>query len=224
MNGATQTFRRPSVATNPSQTRDLPQTTSATHPTVGAYTPPHMTSNQSGAIRNGAGENRYSKEQLLSLYKAQRESGTLGKNVADYFIADWNPHVETPPTNGAWGKREDSKDNPSGPEICWDHGGQVEPLGLVDMTDDEKEVGFVFVCPLGSEHLKIALLIHVGTCRAESCSYFRLGQLSAQASPDQRHQGKYRCCHWRTQVIHFVSPEPHEQLQHVFPQFRAPRP
>lgn len=172
MNGATQTFRRPSVATNPSQTRDLSQTTSATHPTVGAYTPPHMTSNQSGAIRNGAGENRYSKEQLLSLYKAQRESGTLGKNVADYFIADWNPHVETPPTNGAWGKREDSKDNPSGPEICWDHGGQVEPLGLVDMTDDEKEVGFVFVCPLGSEHLKIALLIHVGTCRAESCSYF----------------------------------------------------
>ncbi|KAF4277644.1 hypothetical protein CNMCM8057_002472 [Aspergillus fumigatus] len=140
MNGATQTFRRPSVATNPSQTRDLPQTTSATHPTVGAYTPPHMTSNQSGAIRNGAGENRYSKEQLLSLYKAQRESGTLGKNVADYFIADWNPHVETPPTNGAWGKREDSKDNPSGPEICWDHGGQVEPLGLVDMTGDEKEL------------------------------------------------------------------------------------
>lgn len=141
MNGATQTFRRPSVATNPSHNRDASQPTSATTPTVGTYTPPHMSSTyQSSALRNGAAtDTRYSKDQLLSLYKTQRESGVLGKNVADYFVADWNPH-ETSPVNGAWGKREDSKDNPSGPEVCWDHGGQVEPLGLVDMTDDEKEV------------------------------------------------------------------------------------
>ncbi|GKZ17631.1 hypothetical protein AbraIFM66951_011742 [Aspergillus brasiliensis] len=141
MNGATQTFRRPSVATNPSHNRDASQPTSATTPTVGTYTPPHMSSTyQSSALRNGAAtDTRYSKDQLLSLYKTQRESGVLGKNVADYFVADWNPH-ETSPVNGAWGKREDSKDNPSGPEVCWDHGGQVEPLGLVDMTDDEKEL------------------------------------------------------------------------------------
>jgi hypothetical protein len=130
-----------------------------------------MTSNQPSALRNGAGENRYSKEQLLSLYKAQRESGALGKNVADYFVADWNPHVETSPTNGAWGKREDSKDNPSGPEVCWDHGGQVEPLGLVDMTDDEKEVCLVFVCPLVLTP-EDRPLIHVGKYRAEQFSYF----------------------------------------------------
>ncbi|KAG2413460.1 hypothetical protein HFD88_002649 [Aspergillus terreus] len=140
MNGATQTFRRPSVATNPSQNRDTSQSTSVAAAT-GTYNPPHVTT--SSTLRNGAAtETRYSKEQLLSLYKSQRESGVLGKNVAEYFVADWDPHVETPAAvNGAWGRREDSKDaNPSGPEVCWDHGGQSEPLGLIDMTEDEKEL------------------------------------------------------------------------------------
>lgn len=151
MNGATQTFRRPSLATNPSHNRDTSQTntTSSTTPTVGAYIPPHMTSNyQSSGLRNGAtSESRYSKEQLLNVYKALRESGNLGKSLADYFVADWDPHVATPTANGAWGKRDDQhqhhphhKDNHSGPEVCWDHGGQMEPLGLMGMTDDEKEV------------------------------------------------------------------------------------
>lgn len=139
MNGATQTFRRPSVATNPSQSRDVGQPTSATS---GAYTPPHMTSSSSYQLRNGAAhDTRYSKDQLLALYKSQRESGNLLKHVAEYFVADWDPHVETPSAvNGAWGRREDAKENPSGPEVCWDHGGHAEPLGLINMTDEEKEV------------------------------------------------------------------------------------
>lgn len=149
MNGATQTFRRPSLATNPSHNRDTSQATST--PTTSAYVPPHASSNyQSSGTRNGAAsESRYSKEQLLELYKTLRESGTLGRNLADYFVADWDPHVATPTANGAWGKRDDQrnnhphphhKDNHSGPEVCWDHGGQMEPLGLTGMTDDEKEV------------------------------------------------------------------------------------
>ena len=142
MNGATQTFRRPSVATNPSHSRDTSQPASATTPTAGTYTPPHMLSNyQSSALRNGAtNDTRYSKDQLLELYKAQRETGILGKNLTEYLAADWNPQVEAAAANGAWGRREDSKDNPSGPGVCWDHGGQMEPLSLMDMTDEEKEV------------------------------------------------------------------------------------
>ncbi|KAL3474937.1 hypothetical protein BJX99DRAFT_230576 [Aspergillus californicus] len=136
MNGATQTFRRPSVATNPTHSRDP---TSITTPTGGAY-PPHMASNLPGAVRNGAvGDTRYSKEQLLDLYKAQRDNGIMSKNITDSFVAEWDPHTETPAANGAWGKRDDQKDNPSGPEVCWDHGGQIEPLALLDMSDDEKE-------------------------------------------------------------------------------------
>lgn len=142
MNGATQTFRRPSVAINPSHHRESSQSiASVSTPTGGAYAPSHMTSNQHATgLRNGlVGENRYSKDQLLELYRSQRESGALGKNVTDCFVADWDPHMESD-LNGAWGKREDQKDAPTGPEICWDHTGQVEPLALVDMTDDERDL------------------------------------------------------------------------------------
>ena len=153
-NGATQTFRRPSVATNPSHTRENSQATIST-PSTTAHVPSHVTSNyQSSGIRNGGiTENRYSKEQLLDVYRTLRESGILGKDLADYFVADWDPHVATSTANGAWGKRDEQrnshphshhKDNHSGPEVCWDHGGQVEPLGLSDLTDDEKEVRVSF--------------------------------------------------------------------------------
>lgn len=141
MNGATQTFRRPSGATNPPHHRESSQPASATTPTAaGTYIPPHMSSNHlSGSLRNG--EARYSKDQLLDFYKVQRETGSLGKNVEEYFVADWDPHMVTPAANGAWGKRDDHKNSSAGPEVCWDHEGQVEPLGLTEMTDDEKEVG-----------------------------------------------------------------------------------
>ncbi|CAI7677976.1 unnamed protein product [Penicillium manginii] len=139
MNGATQTFRRPSVATNPSHIRESGQPASASTPTApGAYIPPHMSSNTiPSTLRNG--DARYSKEQLLEMYKAQRENGALGKNVEEYFVADWDPHMVSAPANGAWGKRDDHKSS-AGPEVCWDHGGQAEPLGLSDMSDGEKEI------------------------------------------------------------------------------------
>ncbi|KAJ5899286.1 hypothetical protein N7495_004030 [Penicillium taxi] len=140
INGATQTFRRPSVATNPSHTRESSShaaSASVSTPTSGAYIPPHMSSNPlSSALRNGNMDARYSKDQLLDLYKLQREN--LSKNVEDYFVADWDPHMVTNPANGAWGKRDDHKTS-AGPEVCWDHDGQAEPLGLSDMTDSEKE-------------------------------------------------------------------------------------
>ncbi|PGH06227.1 hypothetical protein AJ80_08196 [Polytolypa hystricis UAMH7299] len=142
-NGATQTFRRPSLATNTSYSREnISTTSSTTTPTVAAYIPPHLNSNyQSGFPRNGsANDSRYSKEQLLNLYKSQVQGGNLGKQLSDHFMADWNPHDGTPTTNGAWGKREDFKDNHNGPEVCWDHDGQVQPLALTEMNDEEKEL------------------------------------------------------------------------------------
>jgi PERQ amino acid-rich with GYF domain-containing protein len=77
---------------------------------------------------------------MLSLYKSQRESGNWGKHVADAFMTDWSPRDGTSASNGSWGKRDDQKDGSAGPEICWDHGGQVQPLGLIEMNDEEKEV------------------------------------------------------------------------------------
>ncbi|KKZ64173.1 hypothetical protein EMCG_01521 [[Emmonsia] crescens] len=144
MNGATQTFRRPSLATNNSHTRENVQTTSSTStPTVAAYIPPHLSSNyQSGSPRNNPNDSRYSKDQLLSFYKSQQDLGNWGKHISDYFMADWNPHDEMPSSvNGNWSKREDLKESTTtGPEVCWDHSGQVQPLALTEMNDEEKDL------------------------------------------------------------------------------------
>ncbi|KAJ5225977.1 hypothetical protein N7468_007202 [Penicillium chermesinum] len=137
-NGATQTFRRPSVATNSSHIRDSSQPASAATPTSSTYMPSQMSSNiLANVLRNG--DARYSKDQLLEFYKLQRESGIVGKNVEDYFVGDWDPNLASNPVNGAWGKRDDHKTS-AGPEVCWDHGGNTEPLGLTDMTEAEKEL------------------------------------------------------------------------------------
>ncbi|KAL1994866.1 hypothetical protein VTN49DRAFT_1053 [Thermomyces lanuginosus] len=137
MNGATQTFRRPSVATN-AQNRESSQTTSASTPTSAAYIPANPSSNTQ-ARNPSTSDARYSKDKLLEIFKNQRDSGSLGKNLTDFFVANWNPLEETSTTNGAIGK-----DNPKGAalgaEVCWDHAGQFEPLGLTELTDDEKEL------------------------------------------------------------------------------------
>lgn len=98
-----------------------------------------MTSNYQS--RNGSTvDSRYSKEDLLSIFKGQRDSGALAKNMGDHFLASWDPHDDTAATNGAWAKKEDQKDSPPGPEVCWDYLGHYEPLGLIDMTEEEREV------------------------------------------------------------------------------------
>ncbi|EEP81623.1 predicted protein [Uncinocarpus reesii 1704] len=144
VNGATQTFRRPSLATNTSHSREGTQATlnASITPTSQAYIPPHLNSNyQSGSFRGGSAQDgRYSKDQLLSLYKSQKESKDWGKHVTDYFMADWNPLEESPAANGGWGKRDDFKDSHGGPEVCWDHDGKIEPLTLMVMTQEEKEL------------------------------------------------------------------------------------
>ncbi|OAL72431.1 GYF domain-containing protein [Trichophyton violaceum] len=141
MNGATQTFRRPSVATNPSHNRENAQQaqSNTSNSSSAAYIPPHLSSNYQSA-RNG-NDNTYSKEQLLNLYKNHRGSKDWGKSITGYFMGDWDPRSERPSTNGSWGKQDDSKDNTTAnPEVCWDHKGQSEPLGLLDMNDEEKEL------------------------------------------------------------------------------------
>ncbi|EEQ92486.1 GYF domain-containing protein [Blastomyces dermatitidis ER-3] len=143
MNGATQTFRRPSLATNNSHTRETAQTTSSTStPPVAAYIPPHLSSNyQPSSPRSNPNDSRYSKDQLLNLYKSQQDPGSWGKHISDYFMADWNPRDEIPTSvNGSWTKREDMNDGTTGPEVCWDHSGQVQPLALTEMNDEEKDL------------------------------------------------------------------------------------
>ena len=140
-NGATQTFRRPSLAPGFSQKENSQANSNPTTSSGSVYVPPHLNSNyQSSYNRNGSSnESRYSKDQLLDLFKTQEKSGFSGVNLHDLFVDGWSPGNTNGTNNGGWGKRDDSKDA-SGPEICWDHEGSVHPLALAEMTEDEKEV------------------------------------------------------------------------------------
>lgn len=96
---------------------------------------------QSSYIRNGVStESRYSKDQLLDLYKAQEKSEVPRGSLDDLFVDGWTPGVNGT-SNGGWGKRDDHRDA-IGPEICWDYSGNVQPLALAEMTEEEKEVPF----------------------------------------------------------------------------------
>lgn len=108
----------------------------------GVYVPPHLNSNYQSIFARSSTtvDARYSKEQLLDLFRAQAESGSLYKNASEHFIEGWNPSAPSSAANGSWNRRDDYKDGTSGPEICWDHEGSIQPLGLIDMSEEEKEV------------------------------------------------------------------------------------
>ena len=93
-------------------------------------------------------ESRYSKEQLLDLFRAQGDSSDLFKNPSEHLVEGWNPNTSTMAGNGAWNRRDDHKDGINGPEICWDHEGAIQPLGLMEPSEEEKEV-FAIYCIMG---------------------------------------------------------------------------
>ncbi|KAI9715583.1 MAG: hypothetical protein M1812_005887 [Candelaria pacifica] len=146
-NGATQTFRRPSLATNLSHSsqhqREGLNQVSATGSNSGVYLPPHLNSNyQANVSRSGnAADNRYSREQLLGLFKSQSESGDLSKNLSSLFIGGWDPKNTSGVNGGSWSRRDESaREVAPGPDVCWDHEGGVQPLALFDMTEEDKEL------------------------------------------------------------------------------------
>ncbi|KAL8711887.1 MAG: hypothetical protein Q9220_003831 [cf. Caloplaca sp. 1 TL-2023] len=89
--------------------------------------------------RSGVSENRYSKDQLLDLFRAQAKVGSSSASISDLFVDGWNPASTNGTSNGGWSRKDEFKDGTIGPEICWDYSGNVQPLALVDMTEQEKE-------------------------------------------------------------------------------------
>lgn len=81
------------------------------------------------------GSLRYTKEQLLALAKAQAPSVDL----SSLLISGWNPgQVNGTPARG-WGKTNENH-VPQDPGVCWDANGQVKPIGLQEMSAEEREV------------------------------------------------------------------------------------
>lgn len=99
-----------------------------------------MNANQSSYTRNGSStECRYSKDQLLDLFRAHERNGFSSTNVNDLFVDGWSPGAVNGTNSAGWGKRDEMKEA-AGPDICWDHEGSVNPIAMQEMTDEEKEV------------------------------------------------------------------------------------
>jgi len=102
-------------------------------PGSGAYVPPHISASRNGTVS----DMRYSKDQLLDLYRQQRDAGELNTHISDLYIGEGDALVNGAST-AKWGRRDESDDMAE--SICWDKQGNILPMGLMDMTDDEREV------------------------------------------------------------------------------------
>lgn len=89
-------------------------------------------SQQASSTRNGLSSDlRYSRDDLLGIYKTQHESGLLGSDLNRYFVGPWDL------SNGS-SSRLDGKD--ISVEVCWNYEQQSIPLGLQEMDENEKQV------------------------------------------------------------------------------------
>ena len=136
-NGATQTFRRTSNAVNtstaaPQNIENLPNPAVSSQPP--RYVPPH---------RNGTvSDPRYSKNQLLDLYRQQQSADeSLQEDLQNLYIGGWQPNGQNGAPAAGWGRNDASREQPPGPDVCWDDDGTYEPLALTEMDDEEREVG-----------------------------------------------------------------------------------
>lgn len=131
-NGGTVTLRRSSTTPHTQATQD------STLPTPSTEAPGHQQQASSASYETSA-DTRYSKDQLLEIYRAQQESDTHDADVSRLFTESWNPG-QTNGTNGrGWGKSNDARDS-HGPDVCWDATGSVQPIALEPMSDLEKSV------------------------------------------------------------------------------------
>jgi hypothetical protein len=143
-NGATQTFRRPSHTTTPSgsttqaHSRDTSgATTSQVLNPSGAYVPPHAQSGKSSHAVDG----RYSRGQLLEIYRDRKDSQDLKADISNLYVGAWEPNLSNGAGGPVWGRRDDhGSQSQIGVDMCWDKDGSIAPLALTDMTELEREV------------------------------------------------------------------------------------
>lgn len=102
----------------------------------GVYVPPHISAN-----RNGAGtDHRYSKEHMLQLFKNDESED---ETLLDLYVNGFEPTVTNGNSSATWGRREEHKESHA-VEACWVHDGHMYPVGLHDLTEEEREVDSIF--------------------------------------------------------------------------------
>ncbi|CAZ79995.1 unnamed protein product [Tuber melanosporum] len=141
--------RRPNGTSNSSHRRPSLSTT-LTHPPTSQHSQPPLTPSASNVYhpphhfnRSGAGSavsTSYGKEDLLSIFKAQEQNGTL-REVKDLLLGDLGSG-----SGGGWGR---GGDEAGGAEVCWDKEAGSKPVSLEDMSEEEKEL---FASNVNSPH------------------------------------------------------------------------
>ncbi|KAL3960577.1 hypothetical protein ACCO45_005694 [Purpureocillium lilacinum] len=82
-----------------------------------------------------AGSARYSKDELLDIFRTQK----LGDGPSRLFIPGWDPSSINGSSGRAWGKSSDNH-VPQEPNLCWEQTGETLPMGVQDLTVEEKDV------------------------------------------------------------------------------------
>ena len=80
------------------------------------------------------GPTRYTKDELLDMYSSRRAPD----DPARLFISGWDPGHPNGNTRG-WSKGSENH-VPQEPGLCWDDNGDSVPLGLQELSADDKEV------------------------------------------------------------------------------------
>lgn len=91
-------------------------------------------------------DNRFSKEQLLDIYRSQQTPDFPTKDVSSLYVNGWDPGHSNGANGRGWGKTGDGRDT-HGPHICWDENGSVPLLSTQEMTDLEKTVSSLINLP-----------------------------------------------------------------------------
>ncbi|RKF74064.1 putative gyf domain-containing protein [Golovinomyces cichoracearum] len=93
------------------------------------------------SVYESSNDFRYSKQELLEIYKRQIEPGAAERGSVSHLFADsWAPGESIGSSVGAsWGNNGDVK-NLHAPDICWDFLGDTRPVGLEEMSEEEKKL------------------------------------------------------------------------------------
>lgn len=123
----TRTFRRPS-------TTPFGQTATATD-SPDSHLP---STNRNSAGYDSLGSSRFSKDELLGIYKHASESATT--DVSHLLEPGWNPNQTNGSSSRGWGKTDSQHHIPQDPTVCWDASGGTKLISFETMTPEEREL------------------------------------------------------------------------------------
>lgn len=97
------------------------------------------------SIHDQPADTRFTKNQLLDIYKTAQEAGELSKDISHLYVGGWDPsHSNGANGRASWGKSSDSRDSDAA-AVAWEYNATIPPIGLEEPTEEEKIVGSLLV-------------------------------------------------------------------------------